>query len=93
MPEVQCINKTYRQDPHDMIHRFGGPGAKNGGWWHLSHSEMITAIETNQYGAFWVTRGGHTAYLVVATHNGNKYVKTQNDGVRPDNLLELPECK
>lgn len=34
-----------------------------------------------------------TVWLVVAvSRNGNKYVKTQNDGDQPNNLLKLPEC-
>ena len=91
MPEVKCINKTYRQDPHDMIHRFGGVNA-DGTTWRLSHAEMIAAVEKNSYGSFTVSGGGKTAKCIVATHNGNKYVKTENDGVKPDNLLSLPEC-
>jgi hypothetical protein len=30
--------------------------------------------------------------VIVATHNGNKYIKTEADGIHPDNLLALPEC-
>jgi hypothetical protein len=93
MPEVKCINKTPRNDPHDRIRRFGGPGGKDGGWWYLDHSQMVAAVENNTYGRFWVTRGGATVYCIVATHNGNKYVKTENDGLQPDNLLSLPECQ
>ena len=52
--QISCINKTYRQDPHDRIHSVGN--------------------------------------VIVAVHNGNKYIKTENDGLHPNNLLALPEC-
>ena len=29
---------------------------------------------------------------VAVSHYGNKYLKTENDGEQPDNLLALPEC-
>jgi hypothetical protein len=30
--------------------------------------------------------------VIVAVHNGHKYIKTKADGIQPDNLLSLPEC-
>jgi len=31
--------------------------------------------------------------VIVAVHNGRKYLKTAADGYSPDNLLALPECR
>jgi hypothetical protein len=37
--------------------------------------------------------GGQTVWVIVArSAAGNKYLKTQNDGEQPNNLLSLPEC-
>lgn len=36
---------------------------------------------------------GDLVKVIIATHNGHEYVKTQNDGIQPDNLLAKPECK
>ena len=40
-----------------------------------------------------MSAGGVSVDVIVASHNGNKYLKTKNDGLQPDNLLSLPECK
>jgi hypothetical protein len=94
MPEVQCINKTPRNDPWDRIRRFGGPGGQNGGWWYLDHAAMIAAIKNNTYGVFYVERpAGHRVNCIVARHSGHEYVKTEADGEHPNNLLSLPECR
>jgi hypothetical protein len=37
--------------------------------------------------------GGQATWVIVAfSAAGNKYVKTQNGGEQPNNLLGLPEC-
>ncbi|MFI5246011.1 MAG: DUF3892 domain-containing protein [Gemmatimonadales bacterium] len=35
---------------------------------------------------------GKSVWVIIATHNGNEYLKTEADGVHPNNLLALPEC-
>jgi hypothetical protein len=93
MPEVTCINKTDRTDPWERIRQFGGPNP-GGGQWRLAHAAMVAAVESNEYGRFYVERpAGDRVYLVVATSRfGNKYAKTEADGDQPNNLLSLPEC-
>jgi hypothetical protein len=39
-----------------------------------------------------VSRGGRTVRVIVVTHNGREYLKTEGDRYSPDNLLALPEC-
>lgn len=36
--------------------------------------------------------GGKSKVIVSVSRFGNKYLKTENDGETPDNLLSLPEC-
>jgi hypothetical protein len=84
--QITCINKTDRFNPHERIQNVGGPGFK------FSQPDAIRCIEQGIH-SFYVSAGGHTVNVVVATHNGNKYIKTQADGVQPDNLLRLPECR
>ena len=83
--EVTCINKSDRQNPHERIKSIGGSG------WKTSESDAIVYIEGSVY-SYWTRGGGKTTNVIVATHLGRKYLKTENDGVRPDNLLALPEC-
>jgi hypothetical protein len=59
----------------------------------MSEDEAIASIEQDRY-AFFVSRGGSTVDVVIATSAyGNKYLKTVADGQQPDNLLALPECQ
>jgi hypothetical protein len=88
--QISCINKTYRQDPHDRIHSVGGIRS-DGVRWKRSQEQAIADIESGTY-VYYVSRAGRTVDVIVATHNGRKYIKTVADGIHPDNLLALPEC-
>jgi hypothetical protein len=59
--------------------------------WKLPEDEAIRAIE-NYTSSFYTLVNGREADIIVATHNGRKYLKTTADGYRPANLLSLPEC-
>lgn len=89
--EVKCINKSDRFNPHERILYIGGLN-ESGTRWKMSVPDAIAAIEAGTYN-FYVQKGGHTVWLIIAkSAHGNKYLKTQNDGDSPDNLLSLPEC-
>lgn len=88
--EIKCINKQPRNDPHERIQNVGGVNP-DGQRWKLTQSAAIKGIEDGTY-AFFTRGGGREVDVIVATHNGHKYLKTRNDGIQPDNLLVLPEC-
>ncbi len=84
--EVTCINKRpSHYNPHERIQALGGIG------WYQPENEVIADIErgTNSY---YVTIHGRATQVIVATHQGRKYLKTLADGYVPNNLLTLPEC-
>jgi hypothetical protein len=84
--QVKCITKRGNHyDPHERIQAIGGDG------WKKSEDEAIRDIE-NGTNSFYVSVSGRTVDVIVATHNGRKYLKTTADGYSPDNLLALPEC-
>jgi hypothetical protein len=88
--EIKCVKKTNRTDPHERIHGVGGVNP-NSTRWYLSLDEAIVGIEGDKW-RFWTAGGGKSVWVVIATHNGHKYLKTEADGVHPNNLLSLPEC-
>jgi hypothetical protein len=51
----------------------------------------MAGIEADKW-RFWTSGGGKSVWVIIATHSGRKYLKTQPDGITPDNLLALPEC-
>ncbi|WP_256215119.1 DUF3892 domain-containing protein [Sphingobium sp. AP50] len=87
--QIQCINKTNRYSAHDRISHIGGGHPRR---WKLTQTDAIAAIESKTW-QFYVSVNGSTVWVIVATSvAGNKYLKTQNDGEQPNNLLSLPEC-
>lgn len=87
---IRCINKTDRMNPHERIENVGGSNS-DGGRWKQSVDQTIREIENREW-EFFVSEGGKTVDVIVATHGGRKYIKTVADGLQPDNLLSLPEC-
>ncbi len=88
--EIKCINKSSRSDAHSRIQNVGGINP-DGGRWKLSEAEAIQSIKNGKY-QFFTYGGGKRVDVIIATHEGREYLKTQTDGIQPNNLLALPEC-
>ena len=87
--QITCVNKSQRTNPHERITNVGG--FANGQAWKIAEELAIQGIESGKW-KFYTSVGGHSVWVVVATHLGRKYLKTQNDAFAPDNLLKLSEC-
>ncbi|MDP8931006.1 MAG: DUF3892 domain-containing protein [Actinomycetota bacterium] len=89
---IRCINKTDRMDPAERIKAVGGVNG-DGTRWKLSLDDAIRGVESGKYGFYVERPAGHRVWVVVAVSaSGRKYLKTENDGEQPNNLLSLPEC-
>ena len=84
--QITCINKRVHQNPHERIEFIGQRGN-----WKISEDNAIRRIELGQ-DSFYVMVNGKSVDVMVATHEGRKYLKTVPDGYAPNNLLSLPEC-
>lgn len=90
--EVLCINKSDRMNQHERITHIGGRNP-DGTAWKITQQEAISGIENGKW-SFYVSRGGSVVRVIVSVSKyGFKYLKTENDGEMPDNLLSLPECR
>lgn len=91
---VVCINKhPTHSDPHTRIQRVGTNESRYASSctkkWTVE--QVIAAIRRGD--TFYSTdRNNDLVKVIIATHNGHEYIKTQNDGIQPDNLLAKPEC-
>jgi hypothetical protein len=92
---VVCINKhPYHSDPHVRIQHIGTNTTAGTSSWTKKWTvpEVISSIR--QGNIFYCTdKRGDRVKLIIASHNGHEYVKTENDGIQPDNLLAQPECR
>ncbi|MCP3397116.1 MULTISPECIES: DUF3892 domain-containing protein [unclassified Bradyrhizobium] len=91
LARICCVKKTDRMNPHERISIVGGV-YPDGRRWKKSVSQTIKDIESGEW-EFYVEENGLTAGLLVAQHNGHKYIKTAADDIQPDNLLSLAECQ
>lgn len=90
LARILCINTTDGMNPHERIENVGGVYS-NGSRWKQSVSQTIKDIESGEW-EFYIEEDGLTVGLVVAEHNGHKYIKTMADNIQPDILLSLTEC-
>jgi hypothetical protein len=88
---IECINKADRFNPHKHITHIGGRNA-DGTPWKLTEEEAIQGVHNGKW-SFYVHRAARTVSVIVArSREGREYLKTEDDGYIPDNLLSLPEC-
>lgn len=88
--QISCINKTDRYSQHERVSYAGGL-SPNGTRWRYSQQQIVAFIDSKMH-SFYTMVNGRRANVITATHNGNKYIKTENDGDQPNNLLSLSEC-
>ena len=84
------VTCTTKHDSHERITHIGCDA--NNVYTYLSEPEAIQRIES-RIDTFYVDRpDGHAVEVIVAEREGKKYLKTEADGEKPNNLLSLRDC-
>jgi hypothetical protein len=84
--QVTC----HRPDPmaHRRILGLGGPGG-----WYRDEDTLIAGITNGDYRLWTTTPKGESVWIMVERPQGKRpFLKTEPDGVEPNNLLALPCC-
>jgi len=89
--QIKCINKSDRTSAHERIKSIGGVNP-SGTRWKLSLEQAIKDMEAGKYRFYVSVNGDSVGVIIAVSAAGNKYLKTENDGDQPNNLLSLPEC-
>ncbi|MCW1883105.1 DUF3892 domain-containing protein [Luteolibacter flavescens] len=89
--QVSCINKTDRHAADERIKNIGGLNADRTRW-KLDVDAAIAGIESGKWSFYTFEAGKKVRVIVAVSARGRKYLKTENDGEQPNNLLSLPEC-
>lgn len=85
--QVTC----HKPDNADKDRRMQGVGGPGGGGWYRTVDQMINLIDGGD--KFWtVDTSGNSVWIITASRNGRRYIKTEADGAEPNNLLALPHC-
>lgn len=86
--QVTCVTPD-GSDADQRIDAIGGP---DGGGWKLLIDAAIAGLENQSFTLWTMARGVATEVRVHKRPNGRKYLKTDADGIEPNNLLALPAC-
>ena len=82
--QVTCITKREHKNPHERIQGIGG--TEKGTRWSRSEDNAIADVEKDSK-RYYVSVDGKTVRVVVAKHEGRKYLKTEADGYAPERSL------
>jgi hypothetical protein len=89
---------TYRvtcREKHSLYERIISIGCVEvgtGSTQRFTEDEAINRIE-KAIDSYYVERpNGHRVKVIIAEREGRRYLKTEADGEKPDNLLALPNC-
>jgi hypothetical protein len=90
-----AIFRVTCKEKHSLYERIVSIGCAEvgtGSQVRFTEDEAINRIERG-IDSFFVERPeGHRVAVIVAEREGRKYLKTETDGEKPDNLLSLPDC-
>ena len=84
---ISVVHRAYSHDPHERVEAIGGVNSDRTRW-TLTQAAAIAAIEGGT-DEFFVDASGLPIKVIVLTHGGQKYLKSEREKTHPDDLLRL----
>lgn len=88
---VSCINKPNRYDSHSRILGIGGVGFLGVGWYKQTE-DVIKCIQNGDVFIVSIVGVPQSHVIIGRGPTGIPDLTTSADGIRPNNLLSLPDC-
>jgi Protein of unknown function (DUF3892) len=82
--QTTCTTKTSHQSPNKRISYIGGYG------WLFTQEQAVHAILNRQY-SFYLRIEDRRVDIIIASYEGNPYLKTVMDREQPEQLMSLPD--
>ena len=89
---IWTVKCTEKHPGHGRIIAIGCVGDDTGNQQRFTEDEAINRIEKKTDEFYDERPKGHRVRVVVAEREGCKYLKTEPDGEKPNNLDSLPAC-
>ncbi len=87
--KISYVAKTDNNQPHEIIKEVGGIN-NNGTKWRFTQQQIINDIESGEYQYYVSVDNQPVRVIIGKAPSGAKYLKTEKDGEKPDNILDLP---
>jgi len=84
---VSTVGRAYSRDPFERVASIGGTNADRTRW-SLTQTAAIVLIERGT-DEFFFQVGDRRVRVIVLTHGGEKYLKSEREKTHPDELLNV----
>jgi len=86
--EILSVSTSASENVYEKIKFVCGKN-EEGGKWCVSQEKAVRGIQNKQFD-FYIRLQGKKIKVVVGSHYGKKYLKTEQDEKMPECLLKLP---
>lgn len=95
MSEPPAFRVTHHRpdnsDPDRRIQGLAGPKGDGTGLWYCEIDYLIRGLLQNAYRLWTVDQTGKSVWVRVDENGSRQFLRTESDGIIPNNLLALPQ--
>jgi hypothetical protein len=88
--QITCITKPDPQSTHEAITHVGGKRS-SGTTFRITRLQCADDIDSRR-DTYFVQVGRDHSWVTTYERNGVKFIRTEPDSTKRDNLLSLPQC-